>query len=73
MAAGRARVAISKVSPQPDPQAVLAAVSAAVEPVGPLGGIVGPGRHVVIKPNVFAPLAPPATTDPRVVSALIGL
>jgi uncharacterized protein (DUF362 family) len=73
MGAVRARVAISRASPQADRQAVLAAVSEAVADVGPLGGILGSGSHVVIKPNVFAPLPPPTTTDPRVVSALIEL
>ena len=28
------------------------------------------GKQVVLKPNVFAPLPPPTTTDPRVVAAL---
>jgi len=69
----RAMVAISRVSPQADQGAVLAAVAAAVEAAGPLGKVVARGSHVVIKPNVFAPLPPPATTDPRVVAALVEL
>ena len=31
------------------------------------------GESVVIKPNIFAPCRPPATTDPRVVAALVKL
>lgn len=31
------------------------------------------GKHVVLKPNVYCPLPPPTTTDPRVIGALIKL
>lgn len=32
--------------------------------------LIAPGQTVVLKPNVFAPLPPPATTDPRIVVAV---
>ena len=33
--------------------------------------LIRPGCRVVLKPNIFAPVPPPTTTDPRVVAALV--
>jgi len=50
-------------------RAVREAVGAACD----LRGIIRPGARVVLKPNIFAPYPPPATTDARVVVAAAEL
>ncbi len=52
-----------------DPAAIRAAVSRAISAVCDLPKLVA-GKTVLLKPNVFAPLPPPTTTDPRVVVAV---
>lgn len=52
---------------------VMDAVAEAVRLAGGLGGFVHRGDSVLIKPNLFAPLAAPATTDPRAVAAMVRL
>jgi uncharacterized protein (DUF362 family) len=52
---------------------VLDAVAETVRLAGGLGGIVRRGSTVLIKPNLFAPIRAPATTDPRVVAAMVRL
>jgi uncharacterized protein (DUF362 family) len=53
--------------------AVTAAVRSAIDLVGGLVSIIKPGATVLLKPNVFAPMPSPATTDPRVVAAIARL
>ena len=48
------------------------AVRSAVEGVCDIGALVR-GKRVLVKPNVFAPIAAPGTTDPRVVAAVVRL
>jgi len=67
-----AKVAIARVADISEGTSVEAAVRRAVELASDFGAIVR-GREVVLKPNVFCPLPPPVTTDPRVVSSLIAL
>lgn len=49
------------------------AVAETVRLAGGLGDIVRRGSTVLVKPNLFAPLPAPATTDPRVVAAIVKL
>jgi uncharacterized protein (DUF362 family) len=66
------KVAISRVSNIEDASSVAEAVGRAVGMACDFEALVR-GRKVVLKPNVFCPLPPPVTTDPRVISALIRL
>ena len=66
------RVAIARAANIADETSVANAVCRAVQLACDFESIVR-GREVVLKPNVFCPLPPPVTTDPRVVSALIAL
>jgi len=49
------------------------AVKAAVGHLGGMGKFVKKGDKVILKPNLAYPYPPPATTDPRVVNAVIRL
>jgi len=66
------RVAITRCQPQADEHAVRGAVASAVEAVCDLGTLVR-GKSVLVKPNIFAPIMPPGTTDPRVAAAIVDL
>lgn len=66
----KSRVAIAHVASVDSNQAVEAAVREAVTLSCDFEGLVR-GKKVVLKPNVYCPLPPPTTTDPRVISALI--
>ncbi len=59
------RVSITRA----DPSSLRASISRAISSVCDLREIVA-GKSVLLKPNVFAPLPPPTTTDPRVVAAV---
>ena len=56
-----------------DEDAIRAAVREAVSAACDLREIIPSGAKVVLKPNIFAPFPPPATTDPRVVVAAAEL
>lgn len=64
-------VAISRAAAGAD--AVFAAVQSAVEQACEFAELVRPGATVLLKPNVFAPQPPPATTSPQVVAAVARL
>jgi len=64
------QVSIIRSNSLTDPAAIREAVHQAVGSVCDLAEMVKPGATVVLKPNVFAPLPPPTTTDPRVVVAV---
>ncbi len=49
------------------------AVKHAVDLLGGMGEFVKKGDRVILKPNLAYPYPPPATTDPRVVNAVIRL
>ena len=66
------RVAIARSAPRADEQTIRAAVRSAVEAVCDLGALVR-GKSVLVKPNIFAPIMPPGTTDPRVAAAIVDL
>jgi len=68
----RERVAIVPAEPNADEQDIGAAVASAVEQVCDLRVLVR-GKSVLVKPNVFAPIKPPGTTDPRVAAAVVRL
>jgi len=68
----RAIVSIAKAASKDEP-AILAAVRSAIEQACDFASLLRPGATVLIKPNVFAPLPAPATTDPRVVAAVVKL
>jgi uncharacterized protein (DUF362 family) len=65
-----AQVSIIRSSSLTDPAAIRGAVGEAIGRVCDLRELIEPGQTVVLKPNVFAPLPPPTTTDPRVVVAV---
>lgn len=66
-------VAIKKIASPIGQETILLAVRDAVSLACGSEPVVRRGASVVIKPNVFAPLPPPATTDPRVTVALVRL
>jgi uncharacterized protein (DUF362 family) len=66
------RVSIARTGLQASEKAVPAAVASAIEAVCDLGALVR-GKSVLVKPNVFAPIKPPGTTDPRVAAAVVRL
>lgn len=66
-------VAIKKIERPIDQGSIDAAVRDAVSlAIGDMP-LIRKGQSVVIKPNIFCPLPPPTTTDPRVVAALVKL
>jgi uncharacterized protein (DUF362 family) len=67
LAGARRRVAIVRADD------VAAGVREAVALVGGLAALDCRGRQVLVKPNVVYGRPPPATTDPRVVAALLAL
>lgn len=66
-------VSIRRISRPIDQSAIAAAVRDAVNLALDGRQIITPGARVVLKPNIFAPVPPPATTDPRVIAALIEI
>ncbi len=66
-------VAIVKAHDPLSDAAVLEAAREAVRLAGGLDGIIHRGDTVLIKPNLFAPIPAPATTDPRAVAAMVRL
>ncbi len=66
-------VAIVKANDPHSDADVLDAVAETVRLAGGLDSIVHRGDTVLIKPNLFAPLPAPATTDPRAVAAMVRL
>lgn len=66
-------VSISKISRPIDQTAITAAVRDAFYKALDGRKIIPQGASVVLKPNIFAPIPPPATTDPRVIAALIEI
>jgi uncharacterized protein (DUF362 family) len=65
----KARVAVVKVREA----AIDKAVREAIDHVGGISTYVKKGQKVLIKPNLAYPYPPPATTDPRVVQAIVRL
>jgi uncharacterized protein (DUF362 family) len=65
----KARVAVVKVRES----AIDRAVREAIDHVGGIDKYVGRGQRVLLKPNLAYPYPPPATTDPRVVQAIVRL
>jgi uncharacterized protein (DUF362 family) len=66
----KTRVSISRVRRG---EAVGSALRRAVALACDAASLIRPGQFVLLKPNVFAPYPAPATTDPRVVVALVEL
>lgn len=64
------KVAIAQVASIESAESVEAAVRQAVHSACDIESLVR-GKKVVLKPNVYCPMPPPTTTDPRVISALI--
>ena len=52
---------------------IYSAVKSAVDLIGGMSSYVKKGNTVMIKPNMAYPYPPPATTDPRVVGAVVRL
>lgn len=69
----RPEVAIVKGEPPFDEFRIKSMVKEAIELVGGISDLVKPGAIVLIKPNWLAPIPNPATTDPRVVKALVEI
>jgi uncharacterized protein (DUF362 family) len=69
----RPEVAIVKGEPPFDESRIKSMVKDAIELIGGVKSIVKAGDTVLIKPNWLAPIPNPATTDPRVVKALIEI
>lgn len=65
-------VSIARTAMPADAEGVERAVNCAVEGVCDIGALAR-GRRVLVKPNVFAPIPAPGTTDPRVVAAIVRL
>lgn len=66
-------VSISKIQRPIDQYTITAAVKDAFYKALDGRKIIPQGASVVLKPNIFAPIPPPATTDPRVIAALIEI
>jgi uncharacterized protein (DUF362 family) len=67
----KSRVAIQKINSPINQNAIDEAVEKAIFNALADKPLITPGARVVLKPNIFAPIPPPATTDPRVVASTI--
>ncbi len=65
---GKTPVSIAKVN-----DSVYEAVKRSVDLIGGMSSFIKKGDTVMIKPNLAYPYPPPATTDPRVVAAVVRL
>ncbi|HCJ10554.1 MAG TPA: hypothetical protein DHW14_05255 [Clostridiales bacterium] len=66
-------VAIIKEESRPDASRIRGMVREAVDLLGGVGRFVGPGSHVVIKTNIFAPYPPPVSVDRHTTAAVVEL